>query len=278
MAKRGRMSKTDLQYMKDNGATRSYIEIAKDLNRDPEAVRLHMEKMGFQADLKVGTFNPIFVSRLKDKPFYKSLQAQFMDDELEFFESEWDNVHEQFKDDVLPTEEMQIVDVIKIAILANRNLIQQKKSKVEMSTLEDELERELSLDESQRDLMRIENLRQQMAFYTAGLTSLAKDYQAYMDRKNKMFENLKATRKDRISRIESSRESFLSWMSELVTNPERRREIGILTEKMRLAAITEKVRLAAYHKYDNGEVDQPLLTSETVKADNKIQDRELVDG
>ncbi len=273
MAKRGRMSRTDLQYLKDNGSTRSYVEIAKDINRDPEAVKNHLIKMGFKPDLNAGTFNPIFVSRLRDKPFYKSLEAQFMEDELEFFEAEWDNIHDQFKDDVLPTEEMQIVDVIKISILANRNLIQQKKSKVEMTTLEDELERELSLEEDVRDMMRIENLRQQMAFFTAGLTSLAKDYQAYIDRKNKMFEALKATRKDRISRIESSRESFLSWMSELVTNPERRREVGLMMEKMRLAAVTERVRLSAYHKYDNGEVDQPILSCETVKADNQIQDR-----
>jgi hypothetical protein len=36
-------------------------------------------------------------------------------------------------------------------------------------------------------------------------------------------------------------------------------------EKMRLAMLKERDRLSAYHKYEDGMVDQPFLNHETVK-------------
>ena len=38
-------------------------------------------------------------------------------------------------------------------------------------------------------------------------------------------------------------------------------------EKMRLAMEKEKGRLSDYHKYEDGLIDQPFLTPETVKDD-----------
>ena len=38
-------------------------------------------------------------------------------------------------------------------------------------------------------------------------------------------------------------------------------------EKMRLAMENEKKRLSEFHKYEDGEVDQPILTSETLISD-----------
>lgn len=268
MGKPGKLSNLDIDYIKSNASLRSYVEIAKDLNRNPETIKKALDKLGLKSDLSTGTFNPMYVSRLKDKPFFSVLQEQFSEAELEFFENEWNTIHEQFKDDVLPTEELQIIDTIKIGILMNRNLKLQKSAQLDMQLLDDQLEIELKLDEDLRDTAKMDMLRQQKSFLMAGQSSLGKDFKELVDRKNKMFENLKATRRDRISRIESSRESFLSWMSEIVNNPDRRRELGMQMEKMRLAAINETVRLAAYHKYDDGEVDQPLLSADTVKTDN----------
>jgi hypothetical protein len=36
-------------------------------------------------------------------------------------------------------------------------------------------------------------------------------------------------------------------------------------EKMRLAMMKEQERLSAFHKYEDGTVDQPFLTPDTVK-------------
>ena len=42
---------------------------------------------------------------------------------------------------------------------------------------------------------------------------------------------------------------------------------GLDMEKMRLATEAEKERLSEYIKYEDGQVDQPFLSSDTVKGD-----------
>ena len=43
--------------------------------------------------------------------------------------------------------------------------------------------------------------------------------------------------------------------------------IGIEMEKMRHATNTEADRLSEYHKYEDGTIDQPFLTPDSVKDD-----------
>ena len=52
-----------------------------------------------------------------------------------------------------------------------------------------------------------------------------------------------------------------------MSNPDTRRELGIEMEKMRLAMKEEEKRLSNYHQYEDGGVDQPFLTPDTVKDD-----------
>jgi hypothetical protein len=49
-----------------------------------------------------------------------------------------------------------------------------------------------------------------------------------------------------------------------VRDPEFVEEQNLYMEKMRLAVIKEKERLSDYYEYDDGTVDQPFLTPETI--------------
>ena len=51
----------------------------------------------------------------------------------------------------------------------------------------------------------------------------------------------------------------------MISNPELTRQYGVEMEKMKLAMLKEKERLGSYHKYEDGQVDQPFLTPDTVK-------------
>jgi hypothetical protein len=82
-----------------------------------------------------------------------------------------------------------------------------------------------------------------------------------------MLKDLKATREQRVKRLEDSKQTFIGWVRNLMTNPEARREIGTSMEKMRLAMIKEGERLSEYHKYEDGSIDQPFLTPDSVKDD-----------
>lgn len=265
--KRGRITNTELEYIKSNANTSSYLEIAKTLNREPSSVKGIIVKMGFKADLSPGTFNPVFITSVREQEFWPTIQAQFDENEQKTFEFQWNQMHEQFKDDVFPTEKLQIVDTIKLGLLMDRNLSDQQKSRLEIKNTEEALEHELSMPavEQERDI--IENLKGQLAMLRSAQGQLGKSFQDLLQRKNGMFESLKATREQRIKRVESSRENFTAWMNDIISNPDRRRELGLYMEKVRLAAINEEVRLAAYYKYEDGMLDQPLLTPDTVKGD-----------
>ena len=87
-----------------------------------------------------------------------------------------------------------------------------------------------------------------------------------------MLKDLKGTREQRIKQIEDSKQTFASLIKQIVTDPTTRTKMGIDMEKMRLAAEAEKERLAQYHKYEDGIIDQPFLTPETLIQENKEKD------
>ena len=78
---------------------------------------------------------------------------------------------------------------------------------------------------------------------------------------------MKATREQRIKRLEDSKQTFIGWVRNLMSNPDVRQELGVEMEKMRLAMENEAERLSEYHKYEDGTIDQPFLTPDSVKDD-----------
>ena len=79
-----------------------------------------------------------------------------------------------------------------------------------------------------------------------------------------MLKEMKGTREQRIKRLEDSKQSFTSWVASMLQDPELMKTYGIEMEKMRLAMKKEEERLSALHQYEDGTVDQPFLTPDTV--------------
>lgn len=269
--KKGRMSKLEIQYIEDNAYFKQYNIIAEKLNRDPETVKSHIEgKMGLVTSLAEGkpAFNPDEHESIREKEFWPVLIQQFTAPELEMFEYHWNKVSGQFHHDILPTEELQMLDMIKMEILMNRNLRKQKETSEESLAIHDRIVEQESLSIEDKNIDLIMKLREQTIFFVTSGATLTKEYQSFQDRKDKIFVALKATRKDRITRIESSKESFLSWMADMIDNSELREAVGTHIEKFRLASIDEEVRLSGWHKYIDGSLDRPLLNSETVTEED----------
>ena len=80
-----------------------------------------------------------------------------------------------------------------------------------------------------------------------------------------MLKEMKGTREQRIKRLEDSKQSFTGWIAHLMQNPDIIKKYGLEMEKMKMAMNKEKERLSAFHKYDDGQVDQPFLTPETAR-------------
>lgn len=262
--KTGRFTLDEQTFIEANVSQLNYKDIALALNRDPVSVRSFIRKIGTPNRHPDGR-QIRKQSPLADKEFWPLLETQFTPPELDMFEYHWKNIFEQFDNDVLPTEELQIIDLIKFEIMMNRNLKEQKDATDSIRALEIKISR----TKNKEDLQELE--RQLLSFKTAQ-APLTKSYLEIQEKKSRIFEGLKATRAARIQRIESKKESFSKWIEGLVENSKKRKELGLLLEKFRLAMIDEEIRLAAYHKYEDSVVDQPLIDATTIKEDNELKD------
>jgi len=264
--KKGRFTKTEQEFIRNNHREMSNLEIATHLDRDPISIQSYIkEKIGNNTldDREIEALHD-----LQSRPFWKDLEKQFSEEELQSLLYHWSRIITQFRDDVLPTEELQIIDAIKLEILMNRALIGQQTNMRSIGEYEElvTVEKSKSLEVQDKDY--IYNLERQIAVCRAAQDSLTREYKDLQTKKASMLKDLKATREQRIKRLEDSKQTFIGWVRNLMSNPETRQQMGTDMEKMRLAMEAEKKRLSEYHKYEDGNIDQPFLTPDTVKDDN----------
>lgn len=268
--RKGRISKEEERYIKDNLHI-GLNPLCKNLDRDPESVEEFIKKkvakneferprwMGKPQEHEQAQYDLMF------RPYWIELKQQFTDDELKLFQYHWARIISQFKDDVIPTEELQVVDLIKLELLMNRALKYNKNNGDQIRALEALILQERQRDSDQIDKDNIFNMERQAASLKASQESLNRDYRELQTKKSSMLKEMKATREQRVKRLEDSKTNFAGWMTYLMNNPEITKEYGSEMEKMRLAMDKERERLSEYHKYNDDMVDQPFLTPETVK-------------
>jgi len=257
----GRLSKADGAFIKKNLERMSIEAIAKRLGRAESSIYDWVEKnVGFSTKEKV----EIEVNNeLKSRPYYKELISQFSPDELIMFEFHFKKMWAQFKDDVFHTEEIQIIDTIKLEILMNRILKNQQDTMHRIASVQNQIAMERKLgDDGDQDL--IINLEKQVSAMIASQETMSKDYKELQARKAAMLKELKGTRQQRIQEIESSKKTFASLIQSLTMNPGYREEVGREMEKRRIAMEKERQRLSDEIKYEDGRFDRPLLNDESV--------------
>jgi hypothetical protein len=258
--KKGRISKDEERIISRLVDSLPVEDIAKQLDRDVESVDQFIKRK-----FRVGLTNEEAAAySLESRPYWNELTGQFTSDELELFKYHWSRIIAQFKDDVFPTEELQVVDVIKLEILMNRCLKSNKDNLNEMNIIDKLIKDERSKDKNDQDRDYLMNLERQGAALRASQESLNRDYRELQTKKASILREMKGTREQRIKRLEDSKQSFTSWIATLMQDPETLKRYGIEMEKMRLAMLKEKERLSAFHKYEDGGVDQPFLTPDTV--------------
>ena len=269
--KKGRISKKDEQVIKDS-LELGFEAIATELNRNPDSVLDFIKKKVAEGKFPSPSWLSETVSNeeqahfdLQFRPYWSELEQQFTEGELKLFQYHWARIISQFRDDVIPTEELQVVDLIKLELLMNRSLKHNKDNIEQISSLEGQITtlREANAGGDRTD--EIYNMERQVASLKASQESLNKDYRELQTKKNSMLKEMKATREQRVKRLEDSKQNFTSWMAYLVGNPDVAQSYGIEMEKMRLSMKKEQERLSEFHKYQDEQVDQPFLTPDTVK-------------
>ena len=161
MKKRGRFSVEEVRFIEQNCEALSPQAIADQLDRDVSSVTKWIgENVGFSARQKKEVEAH---QELKRKPYWRELEKQFSESELEMFQFHFKKMWAQFKDDVFHTEEIQIVDTIKLEILMNRILTGQQENMNQIDGFQAIILVEKQRDREDQDRDYISSLERQIA-------------------------------------------------------------------------------------------------------------------
>jgi len=261
--KTGRLSKAEWHYIEDNAEKMTPEAMAEHLDRDVEPVIKYLKRIGKTAN----TVQAMTVQAeydIKGRPYWKELKTQFSEEELELFLYHWKQIVAQFRKDVMATEELQIIDTIKLEILMNRALREQQQTMITILDLEKDVQREKNKSSEDQDKEYIFSIERNIASLRAAKESLSREYKDLQGKKSGMFKDLKATREQRIAKLENNKSTMAGLIEKILRDPDFFEEQGKTIEKMRISMNNELKRLGDYHKYDDGGLDRPFLTPQTV--------------
>jgi hypothetical protein len=143
----------------------------------------------------------------------------------------------QFREDVLPAEELQIKQFITIDILINRSMKERKRHITETEKLQKEVDKEYNKPDDSRDMAKLVNLETQLSFARNSIANYTNEYTKLLNEQQKISKDLKATREQRIKRIEDGKSSWIGLIRMLEDDDIREKEgremviLNMATEK-----------------------------------------------
>jgi len=266
--KRGQLSLEEQKFIKDNYENLSILEIAESLNRNKAPIEKYIKENPrtiLNTDDKQSLKQKLYF-----KTFWPEIKKQFDETsgELEYFEETWIGLIKQFREDVLPAEELQIKQFITIDILINRSMKDRKRHIIETEKLQKQVDLEYEKSDDDRDVPRLANLETQLSFARNSIANYTNEYTKLLNEQQKISKDLKATREQRIKRIEDGKSSWVGLIR-MLEDEEIREKEGKEMEILKLATDKVKDVLQDYHTYEDKKIDRPFLTPETVVKDNE---------
>lgn len=278
--KAGPFSSEEIAYIQNNVHMLQVPEMAKVLKRNPKTLQkwitkhiLEKKPHNLTREERERAAKSAIKVQLRTSLAWKKLADEFTEDELAYFEEEYTALMEQFKDDVYKTEEQQIRKAITLDILMRRNMASRKKILSEIDRVDMMLRREIREYEEERpELSKEERLsregnigriRTELSSLQGAEQSKTREYSDLDGRHQKLMEALKATREQRILKVESNKQSVIGLIKELA-DEDRRAEAERLVKLVNKATEKEKKRLGSPHVYSGGQEDLPILNHQTL--------------
>jgi hypothetical protein len=264
--KKGALSTEEMNYIRQNCFDLSIDEIAEKLKRTVGPVRRFIERENLKArDL---TTHEHLLGTLKSRYYYKELLRQLDEDEMLFFEQQWVDYFHQFNEDVIHTEEMQIIEVIRTEILLNRNMKNKKQANEDIKNLRDLIDQERDQPPETQDTQALSVYLTQLGSLMGSQSSYVREYTDLLQKKQQHMKDLKGTREQRKRIADDAKTNFTLWLRE-TESPEFKRMVGSEIAVQAIAADKVRKKLSEYHRFEDGEYDQPLFNSENIIEDSE---------
>jgi len=266
--KRGQLSLDEEQFIRDNFGSLTLDQIANHLNRSTAPIQRYINETRLVPSNEQND-HTYLLQKLHTKTFWSEITRQFDKDsgELQYFEDTWIGLIKQFREDVLPAEELQIKQFITIDILINRSMKERKRHISETEKLQRMVDEIYNKPEAERDIPRLANLETQLSFARNSIANYTNEYTKLLNEQQKISKDLKATREQRIKRIEDGKSSW-TGLIRMLEDEEIREKEGREMEILAMAVEKSKNDLYSYHSYQDKTIDKPFLNSESVSEND----------
>lgn len=269
--KRGRLSHEEMNYIRENVKELGAFEVGKKLNRSQNLVEDFAKSEGIifedESTDDIQVIQAALNKELRNSLEWEALKQEFTEQECDYFGHRFGKLMAQFKEDVLATEETQIFQLIKFEILMQRNLKGAKRAAGDIRRMENELTKifaeyeNIDMPDNTRNLVL--NIENQLLSARSAQNSKSTEFVKLQEKHSALLKELKATRDQRISKIENSSKDILGLLKAMQDGKFRASE-GRQQALVNLAVDKESKRLGEYHQYEDGVVDRPILTCDTV--------------
>lgn len=246
------------------------------LGRPAETVRRYFDGLAAKGAGARGELPPVQKTRrqllledLHASPQWRAIREKFEPHEVRLYEDNYALLLEQFGDDVVVTERLQVDEYLTGLILTDRNLTEQKRVRGELALVRGHM-MDIRVQNPDGvvggpDSLRMVQLEDKETNYRDELASLVKEYGHLKAACSKMLSDMKATRAQRMAGIENRVTSILDLVRELMEDDKRKMSgrqaaLGVMATRKTL------LELATPRAFADGEVDVPVLTAETFRG------------
>lgn len=264
----GSLTFEDKEFIRENAGKMTDAQIGEVLNRRPDPIRKYRLKFIGSGNDQKSQLEAEARINLRNRPEWIFWKRQFTEEELIYLEHAYAKLVAQFSNNVTTTEEKQIFQIIELEILGNSLKEERRRSLNDIKRMNADLSAEYRKPKEERDEQRIINIENLLAAADSANHSRFSDFKVIIEKSQALLNDLKATRNQRLKHIEDNRRNLLDYIKEL-ENEEFRGMEGREMELMSLAAKKERDRLSAYHEYIDGNIDRPILNSDTVMLDEE---------
>jgi hypothetical protein len=273
----------------------SFADIGRALNRNPHTIRKYCQRNALSND--IASKKKYTDNRAKHNHHLVVMQEQLSKTEYEFAVQVYKGMMDQFGNDVIYSEEVQIIEYCMITCLLNRALSREmelsisiKEQKVIRSDWQKKKD-DLSTDKKDEDvdeddeaekydledyyLDKIEQIDLRIADMQTEYIQVKKDQINFLDRKENITKALHVSRKDRAQEITKVNQNFGDLIMFMKKNEEFRKTIGLEIERMRLGIKEEYLRLSDLHLFADNIEDYPILNTEVIsRIDNQEKEND----
>lgn len=260
------------EYVRQNMMTMTVEAMATHLNLDLKMVNYIIEKIRIEERRALeDKKNVEIIDSLTCKPFYAQLRRQFSKEEIDFFKYEWVQTIRQFNEDLLPTEENELKDMIILEIMKGQALRKNLELKKRKDVLQVSLTQSQILNQPTTENRILQGeLRTEIENCIKMEQDNMRHFKELTEKSAAMRKALSASRQQRVTRIMNARANFSEWIRAIQDN-ENRSRVAREMELMKMSLQKEEERLGKFVKFADKKMDVPLLNSDTA-FDKEFED------